>query len=251
MAERWARIEMRRKTEGERVAHAKPVRGRHLRRKIASVRAASRANAHLLSNRRHIAENRLLLFPVMILLRSWFVWRFRAITGEIFFVRNASPPAGNTVSRENLPSRLHTPLKSEARSERFSGPNSGKSAGRKSPARRDQAIEFIRDFGAKNFRDRGRAASGSGDTPRNTESVSLPPRVGEIFSSPVYGGRVARARPRVTKGGRVASPHPPAEFILRPRFARTGEPGTSPVSGFAKASPDWASRPAKPWRSRT
>ena len=174
MAERRAGIGTRRKTEGERVAWAEFARTRLLRRTIASVCARSRVNARLLSNRRHIAENRRLLLPVMISLRSWFVRRFRAITGEIFFARNVSPRAGNAVSpgralqhhARDIPSRLHRPLKSEARSGRFAGPNAGESAGRESPVPPDQAIDSARDFGAKIFSHKKTPEGVPGDIPR-------------------------------------------------------------------------------------
>jgi hypothetical protein len=126
MAERRTRIGTRRKTEGEPVARL--ARTRLLRR--APVRARSRVTANHPSNRRHIAENRLLLSPVMILPTSWFVWRFRSITGEIFFARNVLPRAG-----------------------RFAGPNAGRSAGPESPVPRSQVVEFAQDFGTKIFRE--------------------------------------------------------------------------------------------------
>ena len=123
---------------------------------------------------RAIAENRRLLLPVMILLRSWFVRRFRAVTGEIFFARNVSPRAGNAVSpgralqhhARDIPSRLHRPLKSEARSGRFAGPNAGESAGRESPVPPDQAIDSARDFGAKIFSQKNPPVGVPGDIPR-------------------------------------------------------------------------------------
>ena len=172
MEVRRAGIGTRRKTEGEPVAWF--ARARLLRRTIAPVRARSRVTAHLPSNRRRSAENRLLLFPVMISLRSWFVWRFPAITGEIFFARNVSPRAGSAVSLDNgpqehevtIPSRLHRPLKSEARSGRFVGPNAGKSAGPEGPVPRSQAVEFARDFGRKIFSQKSRGEAAFRDLPR-------------------------------------------------------------------------------------
>jgi hypothetical protein len=80
--ERLTIIEMRRETEGERVAWL--AHTRLLRRTTALVRARSRVRECLTSNRQHKAENRRLLLPVMISLRPWFVWRIPAITGYIF-----------------------------------------------------------------------------------------------------------------------------------------------------------------------
>src|ERR1700733_7969184 len=128
MAERRTGIGTRRESEGGRVAWF--ARARLLRRAVASMRASSCVNARFQSNRRDITESRLLLSPVMILPTSWFVWRFRSITGEIFFARNVLPRAG-----------------------RFAGPNAGRSAGPESPVPENQVIDSARDFGTKIFRE--------------------------------------------------------------------------------------------------
>jgi hypothetical protein len=90
-----------------------------LNRTIASVRAASRVKACLQLNSHRVAEGGHLLLPVMISGKPGFAWRFRAITGEIFFARNRSPRAGHA------------------------GSTARKFAGRKSPARKCQDIDYI------------------------------------------------------------------------------------------------------------
>src|ERR1700733_15371540 len=109
-----------RKTEDARAARS----AEFPRRAIVS--APSRANAR--KNRRHIAESRLLLSPVLIFPRRWFGWRFPKITGEIFFAR--SPRAGRA--------------RATAR----------KCAGRNSPVPKGQVVEFIESFALQNFREK-------------------------------------------------------------------------------------------------
>src|ERR1700683_2139598 len=85
-------------------------------RPIAS--ASSRVNARLPLNSRRVAEG-LLLSPVTISEKPRFAWRFRPITGEIFFARNGWPRAGHA------------------------GSVARKFAGRQSPVPKGQVIDFI------------------------------------------------------------------------------------------------------------
>ena len=132
MEVRRAGIGTRRKTEGEPVAWF--ARARLLRRTIAPVRARSRVTAHLPSNRRRSAENRLLLFPVMIFLRSWFDWGFRELTGEIFFAR--SPRVEMEVSTGRMQANLQ---------------------GKKALFQNVKLLNLLNIFPAKNFRASGLA----------------------------------------------------------------------------------------------
>jgi hypothetical protein len=188
MEEKRVDIETRRKTLDERaslVAWTEIVRTRLAQSAVARDFAYEGMGnmLHRIRIRRRTANNRRLLLPVTILVRPRFGWRFRAITGEIFFARNGLRWAGSARSvGSRMPEWAHVPL--GASSGRFPGPNAGKSAGPKSPAPESQEIDFIEYFGMKKFSKKAR----------------------EI-------------------------PLPPAEFILRPRFARTGRPGTSPASG--------------------
>ena len=85
-------------------------------------RAPSSSRANSREGRRHIAG--LLLSPVMIFPSLWFGWRFRKITGEIFFVH--SPRAG-------------------------SGATTAKSSGLKSPVPKHQVSDSIESFALQNF----------------------------------------------------------------------------------------------------
>src|SRR5271168_3566229 len=83
-----------------------------------------------------------------------FAWRLGAITGEFFSARSSRaanmPPIGRGVRPgENalpIPNRLQMRFKNAARSERFSRPNPGTPAGRKSPAIFHQVFEFVGIF---------------------------------------------------------------------------------------------------------
>ena len=94
-------------------------RSRFRHRAIASVGEPSRVKACLQLNSHRVAEGGHLLLPVMISGKPGFAWRFRSITGEFFFARNRSPRAGHA------------------------GSTARKFAGRKSPARQGQDIDYI------------------------------------------------------------------------------------------------------------
>ena len=116
LEQRRAGIGTYRKTERA----ARPARSAAFARLPRRAIAWAHLRANTRKNRRQMAENRRLLLPVMIFPRSWFGWRFREITGEIFFAR--SPRVDHT------------------------GSNARKFAGRKSPDLEVQMSDFIESF---------------------------------------------------------------------------------------------------------
>lgn len=183
MAERRSGVATVRETGGESVARL--ARRRLRRRTIASVRAHSCVSARFHSNRRHIADNRRLLSPVMVLPTPWFVSRFPAITGEIFSARNVSR-AGNAVlpgralkePARAIPSRLHGLLKtgrvhvvSQGRTQ--ANPQGAEALFRKVKLLNSQEISE-RKFFRENL-----TAKRSVHRQLNTKSVPYPPRAGE------------------------------------------------------------------------
>ena len=236
--ERLTIIEMRRETEGERVAWL--AHTRLLRRTTALVRARSRVRECVTSNRQHKAENRRLLLPVMISLRPWFVWRIPAITGNIFFARNVLPHAGDAVPLERerqeqdvaIPRRLHGLPKSEARSGHSPGRNAGHSAGLESPVPRSQVVEFARDFRTNFFSQKSHGGSGR-HTVNGIPNPFLIPTRGDRDRVLMFPGWVAgQPKPATPEGWRplAASRLRDAQFF-QVGFARHQEKLARPT-GF-------------------
>jgi len=164
MKRKRADIETRRKMVDKRAAGAALTGFARMRLVQSAVaRATSRVKACLRLHSRQVTESRHLLLPVMFLKKPRFGWRFRAITGELFFAR--SPRAGITLSSEgralSARNEQRTPKPSNAplESREHSGANTGLVTGSitgpitgvGSPVPADQVIDYVGYFETEKF----------------------------------------------------------------------------------------------------
>ena len=172
MKRKRADIETRRKMVDKRAAGAALTGFARMRLVQSAVaRATSRVKACLRLHSRQVTESRHLLLPVMFLKKPRFGWRFRAITGELFFAR--SPRAGITLSSEGralsarneqrTPKPSNAPLESREHSGAntglvtgsirgpITGLGTGPITGVGSPVPADQVIDYVGYFETEKF----------------------------------------------------------------------------------------------------